>query len=256
MQIDLNADLGEGFGPWVMGDDAAMLKIVTSANVACGFHAGDPAIMRKTAELARENGVAIGAHPGFADLIGFGRRRMPGLTARELENLIAYQAGAMQAIASLAGHPMTHVKTHGALGNICAEDDDLALAVGRGIKAADPALFFLVMPGMATERAAQKLGLRHFREIYADRTYDDSFNLTDRSKPGAVIHDPDLAIRHVMQMLDDQALRSVSGKRLAVKIDSICLHGDNPGAVALAARLRQGLEAAGVSVRPYLTSGA
>lgn len=251
MRIDLNADLGEGFGLWVMGDDAAMLGIVTSANVACGFHAGDPAIMRRTAELAKTNGVSIGAHPGFADLVGFGRRRLPGLTAREVENLVAYQTGAMAAMAHLTGHPITHVKTHGALGNICAEDDELALAVARGIMAADASLQFLVMPGMATERAAQKLGLAHFREIYADRTYDDTFNLTDRSKPGAVIHDADAAIRHVMAMLEEGALRSVNGKKLKVSIDSICLHGDNPGAVALARQLRAGLEAAGVIVKPY-----
>lgn len=251
MRIDLNADLGESYGPWTMGDDSAMLAIVTSANVACGFHAGDPAIMRATAERAKANGVAIGAHPGFADLHGFGRRRLPGLTEREVENLIAYQTGAMQAMASLAGHPVTHVKTHGALGNICAEDDALALAVGRGIKAADPRLMFLVMPGMATERAAERLGLACFREIYADRTYDDTFNLTDRSKPGAVIHDADEAIGHVMSMLEEGALRSVNGRRLKVGIDSICLHGDNPGSVALAKRLRAGLETQGVAVKPY-----
>ncbi len=251
MRIDLNADLGESYGPWTMGDDEAMLAIVTSANVACGFHAGDAAIMRATAERAKANGVAIGSHPGFADLHGFGRRRMPGVTEREIENLIAYQTGAMQAMAALAGHPITHVKTHGALGNICAEDDALALAVGRGIKAADPALRFLVMPGMATERAAERLGLACFREIYADRTYDDSFNLTDRSKPGAVIHDADEAIRHVRAMLEDGALRSVNGKRLKVGIDSVCVHGDNPGSVNLARRLRNELEAAGFAMKPY-----
>lgn len=251
MNIDLNADLGESFGPWTMGDDAAMLGIVTSANVACGFHAGDPEIMRKTAELAREKGVGIGAHPGFADLIGFGRRRMPGLTVREVENLVAYQVGAFQAMAALVGYPMAHVKTHGALGNICAEDDELALAVGRGIKAAAPDALFLVMPGMATERAAQKLGLAHFREIYADRTYDDSFNLTDRAKPGAVIHDPEAACAHVLRMIEDGAVTTTSGKTLKVGIDSVCLHGDNPQSVALARLLRQRLEAAGVTVRRH-----
>lgn len=252
MKIDLNADLGESFGPWTMGDDAAMLDIVTSANVACGFHAGDPEIMRKTAELARQRGVGIGAHPGFADLIGFGRRRMPGLTAREVENLVAYQIGAFQAMAALAGYPMTHVKTHGALGNICAEDDALALAVGRGIKAAAPDALFLVMPGMATERAAQKLGLAHFREIYADRTYDDSFNLTDRSLPGAVIHDPDAAATHVLGMIEEGAVTTTGGRKLKVGIDSVCVHGDNPHSVALARLLRQRLEAAGVSVERHV----
>ncbi len=251
MRIDLNADLGEGFGPWTMGDDASMLGIVTSANIACGFHAGDPATMRATVELAKANGVSVGAHPGFADLLNFGRRRVPGLTAREVENLVAYQTGAMQAMASLAGHPITHVKTHGAMGNMCAESDELALAVGRGIKAADPSLRFLVMPGAATERAALALNLAHFREIYADRTYDDDFNLTDRSKPGAVIHDPETAISHVMGMLQEGALRSVSGKRLKVEIDSICVHGDNPASVTLARQLRAALEAQGVAVTSY-----
>lgn len=255
MNIDLNADLGESFGPWTMGDDAAMLDIVTSANVACGFHAGDPEIMRRTAELARARGVGIGAHPGFADLIGFGRRRLPGLTTREVENLVAYQVGAFQAMASLVGYPMTHVKTHGALGNICAEDDALALAVGRGIKAAAPDALFLVMPGMATERAAQKLGLAHFREIYADRTYDDSLNLTDRSLPGAVIHNPEAAAAHVLRMVEEGAVTTTSGRRLEVGIDSVCVHGDNPQSVALARLLRQRLEAAGVTVRRHGAAG-
>ncbi len=251
MKIDLNADLGESFGPWVMGDDAAMLDIVTTANVACGFHAGDPSIMRQTAELALARGVAIGAHPGFEDLAGFGRRRILGLSHRELENMIAYQIGALQAVSALAGHRVTHVKTHGALGNMVAEDDDMAMAVGRAIKAAGPDLLFLVMPGMATERAARALGLAHFREIYADRTYDDTFNLTDRRKPGSVIHDTDEAIRHVMSILQDSAITSVNGKRMSVEIDSVCVHGDNPGSVALARALRSGLEAQGVTVTPF-----
>jgi len=251
MKIDLNADVGESFGPWVMGNDAAMFEIVTTANVACGFHAGDPEIMRKTVELAQAKHVAVGAHPGFADLIGFGRRRLPGLSERDIENLVAYQVGAFKAVADLAGYPMTHVKTHGALGNVANDDDAIALSVGRGIKAAAPEALFLVMPGMATERAADRLGLAHFREIYADRTYDDGFNLTDRSKPGAVIHDPEAACAHVLRMLDAGAVISVTGKTLKVGIDSICLHGDNPHAVALARLLRAKLEASGATVARY-----
>lgn len=248
MKIDLNADVGESFGPWTMGDDAAMFEIITTANVACGFHAGDPQVMRHTAELALAKGVAVGAHPGFADLANFGRRRVTGLTTRELENLVAYQVGAFAAMAEIAGHRMTHVKTHGALGNMCNEDEALALAVGRGIKAAAPSALYLVMPGRPTERAAEKLGLAYFREIYADRTYDDSFNLTDRSQAGAVIHDPKVATEHVMRMLEARAVISVSGKTLPVGIDSICLHGDNPNAVAAARTLRNALEAAGFTV--------
>lgn len=251
MRIDLNADLGESFGPWKMGDDAALLDIVTSANVACGFHAGDPVTMRATAELAKQKGVAIGAHPGFADLVGFGRRRILGVSSRELESLVACQIGALQGAAALAGLAVTHVKTHGALGNMVQEDEEMALAVGRAIKAVDARLLYLVMPGMATERAAEKLGLPHFREIYADRTYDDSFNLTDRSKPGSVIHDQAQAIAHVSRMLQDGAVTSVNGKTLKVAIDSVCVHGDNPGSVALAKALRAALESQGVAIAAH-----
>lgn len=248
MRIDLNADLGEGFGPWTMGDDAALLKIVTTANVACGFHAGDPAIMRATVRAARADGVAVGAHPGYDDLAGFGRRAMPGVTAAEVENLVAYQVGAMAAICALEGHPMTHVKTHGALGNACADDDTLALAVGRAIRAVDSSLKFMVMPGTATERAADRLGLRPLREIYADRTYADSFNLTPRSHAGAALHDPVEALARVLDMITNGHITAISGKRLPVQIDSVCVHGDSPHAVTMAHHLRAGLVAAGMTV--------
>ena len=245
MRIDLNSDLGEGFGPWRMGDDAAMLGIVSTANIACGFHAGDPETMRGTVAEAQARGVAVGAHPGYRDLIGFGRRPVAGVTAREIEGLVAYQVGAFQAMAALSGHGGSHVKTHGALGNACADDDALADAVARGIRAADPGLAFMVMPGTATERAAERAGLRPIREIYADRTYADSFNLTPRSAPGAVIHDADAALARVMAMVEGGWIEAVSGKRLTVGIDTICVHGDTQGAVAMARALREGLEGAG-----------
>jgi len=250
MQIDLNSDLGEGFGPWKMGDDAAMLDIVTTANIACGFHAGDPETMRNTIGLARERDVAVGAHPGYRDLIGFGRRPQTWVTSTEIENLVAYQVGAFQAMASLAGHPAGHVKTHGALGNACADNDDLADAVARGIRAADPDLAFMVMPGTATDRAAERAGLRPIREVYADRTYDDSFNLTSRKTKGAVIHDVDAALVRVMEIVTEGRLESVTGKRLPVTIDSICVHGDNAAAVDMARALRHGLERDGWTVAP------
>ncbi|MCQ8781604.1 LamB/YcsF family protein [Mangrovibrevibacter kandeliae] len=250
MQIDLNADLGEGFGPWSMGDDSAMLAIVTTANIACGLHAGDPAIMRRTVAAARERGVAVGAHPGYADLAGFGRRPLAGVTDREMETLVAYQAGALAGICALEGHSMTHVKTHGALGNACADDDALALAVARGIRAVDPGLAFIVMPGTATERAAERLGLRPIREVYADRTYADSFNLTPRSRPDAVLHDPQEALARVVAMVRERRILSTTGKALSVEIDSVCVHGDSPNAVAMAQALRDGLEAEGFAVRP------
>ncbi|WP_313199724.1 LamB/YcsF family protein [Rhizobium sp.] len=245
MRIDLNSDLGEGFGPWTMGDDAEMLDIVSTANIACGFHAGDPDIMRHTVRLAKQRGVAIGAHPGYMDLIGFGRRRLPGLSVAEVETLVAYQVGALAAVAALEGHPMTHVKTHGALGNVCADDDEMALAVGRAIRAVDPKLAFMVMPGTATARAADTLGLTPINEIYADRTYADTFNLSPRSEPGSVIHDPQVLVKRVIEMVSQGCLTSTSGKRLDVPIGSVCVHGDTPGAVGMARQLRVALEKAG-----------
>ena len=252
MQIDLNSDLGEGFGPWTMGDDAAMLDIVSTANIACGFHAGDPETMRQTLNLARARGVAVGAHPGYSDLIGFGRRAQTGVTAQEVEALVAYQVGAFQAMASLSGHAGTHVKTHGALGNVCADDDSLADAVARGIRAVDPTLGFMVMPGTATERAADRAGLRPIREIYADRTYDDTFNLTSRKVEGAVIHDVETALKRVMEFVSEGRLESVTGKQLPVEINSVCVHGDNAAAVAMARALRDGLEKEGWTVSSAL----
>ncbi|MGO4705605.1 LamB/YcsF family protein [Microvirga sp. 2MCAF38] len=251
MKVDLNSDLGEGFGPWSMGDDNAMLDIVTTANVACGFHAGDPVIMHATAAEAKRKNVAIGAHPGFNDLWGFGRRVIKGDSAADIEKMVAYQIGAFQAMATLAGHRMTHVKTHGALANMAAEDDDLALAIGRAIKAIDRDLIYMAMPGMATERAARKLDLPFALEAYADRTYDDTFNLTSRRVPGSVIHDPEEAATHVLRMIEDRAIRSVSGKRLDVTIDTICVHGDTPSAVTMAKVIRERLEAAGVTIAAF-----
>jgi len=248
--VDLNSDMGEGFGPWRMGDDAAMLDIVTSANVACGFHAGDPIIMTETARLARERGVGIGAHPGFMDLWGFGRRQILGDTPAELERMIAYQIGALQATAALAGHQVTHVKAHGALSNMACVERDIADAIARAVKAVDRSLLFVVMPATELEKAGEALGLPLAREIFADRTYDDAGNLTSRKIKGSILHDADLASKRVVEMVSDRAIRSVSGKRIPVAIDTICVHGDNPAAVAMARAVRKALEAAGVALRP------
>ena len=248
MRIDLNSDLGEGFGSWKMGDDSAMLDIVSSANIACGFHAGDPDIMRLIAGTATAKGVVVGAHPGYRDLHGFGRRPMPGVTAKEIETLVAYQVGAFQAVCTIDGNRMGYVKTHGALGNACADNDELADAVARGIAAAHRDLVWLVMPGTATERA----GLRAVREIYADRTYIDNFNLTPRDQPGSVIHDVDAACTRALEMLTESRLTSGTGKVLKVKIDSICVHGDNPSAVKLAQSLRSALEAEGWKIASFI----
>ena len=251
MRIDLNSDMGEGFGPWSMGDDGAMLDIVTSANIACGWHAGDPNIMVQTAALAKEKGVAIGAHPGFGDLWGFGRRTIRGHTMTELERMIAYQIGALMACAALAGHRVTYVKPHGALANMANDEDDVALAIGRGIKGVNPALVYMVMPGLATERAAETLGLAAVREVYADRAYDDTGNLTSRKTPGAVLHDAGQAAARVLRMIHEQAITTITGKRVPAQIETICVHGDTPSAVAMARTLREMLETNGIAVAPF-----
>ncbi|MDX6752351.1 5-oxoprolinase subunit PxpA [Geminicoccaceae bacterium 1502E] len=251
LAVDLNSDLGESFGAWTMGNDAEMLDIVTTANVACGFHAGDPLVMHETVRLALERGVEIGAHPGFLDLWGFGRRPIQGERPGDVEKLIIYQIGALQAMAAVVGHKVRHLKTHGALGNMAAVDADLAMAVARASKAVDPEMIFVVMPGNELEKAGEKLGLRMAREVYADRTYDDAGNLTSRKLPGAVIHDSAEATQRVLRMLEDGAITSASGKRIPVAIDTICVHGDNPAAVAMARGIREAMEEAGVTLRPF-----
>ena len=230
MKIDLNCDLGEGFGAWSMGDDAAMMSIATSVNVACGFHAGDPDIMHKTVAMAKQHGVSIGAHPGFRDLHGFGRRPVPGITAAEIENLVAYQIGAAQALAAYAGHEITHVKPHGALSNVASEEADVARAIARATKAVDPQLIFLTVAGTELERAGWAEGLAVAREIYADRGYGDDGLLLPRGKPGAVLHDPAAIATRVLAMVQKNAVISLTGKMLPAGIDSICVHGDTPAA--------------------------
>ncbi|MFY7781769.1 MAG: LamB/YcsF family protein [Tagaea sp.] len=251
MQVDLNSDLGESFGAWNMGDDGAMLDIVTSANVACGFHAGDPDTMRATCEAAKARGVAIGAHPGFHDLQGFGRRQILGLTAREIEALIAYQIGALQGIATAAGHRVTHVKVHGALSNMAMTDRTIAEALARAIKAVDPSLVFVVIPLTQLEAAGEAANLPLAREIYADRAYEDDGTLMSRKKPGAVLHDPVEVAARVVRMVRERAIVGAGGKKMALGIDTVCIHGDSPGAVAMARAVRAELTAAGVTIAPF-----
>jgi 5-oxoprolinase (ATP-hydrolysing) subunit A len=248
--IDLNADLGEGFGPWTMGDDAAMLDIVSSANIACGFHAGDPEVMFATMQTASKKQVAIGAHPGFADLAGFGRRRLP-LTLAEVERITAYQIGAAMGVAQLGRTSIRYVKAHGALSNWVSEDESAARAFARGIKGVDPTLPCLAIAATASETGALAEGLAVFCEVFADRTYQHDGTLTPRSRLDAMIHDPDASVRHVLGMLETGALLPLDGKPIPTRIDSICLHGDSAGAVERATRLRSALEAAGYIIRPF-----
>jgi UPF0271 protein len=244
VRINLNADMGEGYGAYDIGADAELLEIVTSANIACGMHGGDPGIMRRTARMAAERGVSIGAHPGFADLQGFGRRRI-AMDAAALEDLVAYQIGAMAAMAAAAGARVTHVKAHGALNNMACVDEAYALAVARAIKAVDAALIHLVMPGTEMERATERLGLPLAREAFADRSYEADGTLTPRGAEGAVIRDPEAAAARVVEMVRDGVIRARGGEALALRFDSLCVHGDEPTAVAVARAARAALEAEG-----------
>ena len=252
--IDLNCDCGESYGAYEMGDDAAMLAIVTTANVACGVHGGDPQVMARTFELARERDVAVGAHPDFPDLWGFGRRRLP-FSAAEIERLVAYQIGAAQALAAYAGHEITHVKPHGALSNVASEEADVARAIARATKAVDPQLIFLAVAGTELERAGWAEGLAVAREIYADRGYGDDGLLLPRGKPGAVLHDPAAIATRVLAMVQKNAVISLTGKMLPAGIDSICVHGDTPAAVAIAAAVRAKLNESGIALRSFAKPG-
>jgi UPF0271 protein len=249
--IDLNADLGEGFGQWRMGDDAAMLEVVTSANVACGFHAGDPDIMAQTFTRARERGVMVGAHVAFPDIAGFGRRAI-AMTAQEIERAVAYQIGAAQALARYAGHCVTYVKAHGALANIAERDASVADALARAARAVDPSLTLLAIALSEQTRAGARAGLKVAHEIFADRAYLDDGRLQPRSETGAVITDTAAAIVRVREMLAEGALVTVSGKRLETPIDSICVHGDTADAAEMARRLRDALETDGLRLRAFV----
>ena len=248
--IDLNSDLGESFGPYKIGNDEEMLKIISSANVGCGFHGGDPIVMHRTLELAKENGVGVGAHPGFNDLYGFGRRRIVGEPPEDIEKMLIYQVGAIQAMAKAVGIAVTHYKIHGALGNMSCVDPDLAMAAARAVETVAPELIFLVLPGSELEKAGERIGLRLAREIFADRAYDDDGMLVSRKQDGAVIHDPSTAASRIVKFVEQGAIESISGKKIPVAIDSICVHGDSPSAVEMAAAVRTAIMDAGIEIRP------
>ena len=245
--INLNADMGEGFGAYDIGDDAGLLKIIRSASIACGFHAGDPVTMQRVVTKAVAEGVSIGAHPGFNDLWGFGRRRID-MDPRELEFMIAYQIGALQAMARYAGAKVTHLKPHGSLNNMAAENLELALAIGRAIKTVDRDIIYVALAGSEMEKAGRELGLPVAREGFCDRLYDDDGNLTSRKVSGSVLKDPEVVKERVVNMVLNDEILSRNGKRLRVRLDTLCVHGDEPTGVIVARAARQGLEAAGVRV--------
>lgn len=249
MEIDLNADLAEGYGPWTIGDDTALLDIVSSANLACGFHAGDPLIMARTVRLAAARGVDIGAHVGFPDRQGFGRRMMQ-IDTEELAAMIVYQLGALAGIAGAAGQRVTHMSFHGALGNLAAGDAALALPLVRAVADFDPGLTIISSSSHAIEAAAAAAGLRVVTTFLADRAYDDDGLLVPRRLPDSVIHDPARVLARVRRMLGDGTVITYSGKPLAMRPRSILLHGDTEGAVALARRIRAEIEQGGGRIVP------
>lgn len=250
LRIDLNSDLGESFGPWPMGEDAALLDVVSSANVACGMHAGDWDVMAASMARALERGVGIGAHPGYPDLQGFGRRRM-SMAAESAGRLVQYQLGAAQAMARAAGGRVRHLKLHGALANTSAEDITLARACFRAALAVEPDLILLVQARSAQVEVAKELGAKAACEIFADRAYNDDGTLVDRREEGAVIHDAEQAAARVAEMIAAGAIITRSGKHLPTRIDTVCLHGDTPGAAKAAVRIRENLTGRGFEVRMF-----
>jgi UPF0271 protein len=249
--IDLNSDLGEGFGKYTLSNDDAMLDIVSSVNVACGYHAGDPDIMARLAEKTRQKGIALGAHPGFRDLHGFGRRQIIGIPNDELENLVIYQIGALQALARTQGQTLSHVRAHGALGNMSDSDSEIAAPVARAVFRADPQLALMTLPGCAADIAATELGLRVARQAFADRAYNDDGSLVSRRLEGAVISDPDNAAERVIRLVQEGTIKTISGKNLQLDARTVCVHGDSPTAIAVAESIRTRLENEGIQIRPF-----
>lgn len=247
--IDLNADLGEGFGPWRMGDDAAMLEVVTSANIACGFHAGDPQTMRRTVEAAVAAGVAIGAHVAYPDLRGFGRRET-GLPAADVADDVAYQLGALTALARVAGAAVRHVKPHGALYHRLSTDGELAQAVVAAVRSVDPGLVLVVAPGAVALDAAATAGLAAVAEGFADRGYQPDGHLLSRGQPGAVLDDADAVAQCAVGMIAGGGVTAADGSWVSLHVATLCVHGDSPGAVAMATAVRTALQGAGIALAP------
>jgi UPF0271 protein len=251
-KIDINCDMGESFGVYTLGMDAEVIGYISSANIACGYHAGDPQVMNKTVKLAKENGVTIGAHPGFPDLAGFGRRNMD-CTPDEVRDFIIYQIGALAGFCKLHGVGMQHVKPHGSLYNASVGNEPLSRAIAEAIAAVDQKLIWVVLGGAHTSPAlkiAAATGIRVAFEAFPDRTYDPDGRLTSRSRPGAVIVDPRRSAEQALRMALDGEIIAVDGSRLKMEINTLCLHGDNPSAVQHTRAIRQALEAEGISITP------
>ena len=248
--IDLNCDLGESFGAYTIGMDEKVIPFITSANVACGFHAGDPLVMQRTVALCKQSGAAVGAHPGFPDLQGFGRRQMK-LTPAEAKACVQYQIGALKAFCDAAGVPLHHVKPHGALYNMAAKDPALAAAICRAVQAAAPSAVLLALSGSEMVKAAHAIGLPVASEVFADRGYKPDGTLVPRGTPGAMIEDEDTAIARVLQMAKQGTVQADDGSIVALQADSVCVHGDGPKALAFVQKISAALPASGVEVKAF-----
>jgi 5-oxoprolinase (ATP-hydrolysing) subunit A len=247
--LDINCDMGESFGNYRYGADDDIVAYITSANIACGFHAGDPSVMDRTVALCKSHGVAVGAHPSFPDLLGFGRREI-NATPAEVRDYVTYQVGALAAFATAHGLRLQHVKGHGAIYNMAAVDDRLARAMAEGVARVDPGLTYVGLAGSALLRVAAELGLRTASEVFADRAYTAEGTLVSRRIAGSVIHDPELVVRRVVRMAVEGVVEAITGEIIPCKADTVCVHGDTPGAARLAEGIRRALENAGVEVRP------
>ena len=248
--IDLNCDLGESFGAYTIGNDEAILPFVTSANIACGFHAGDPAVMRRSVALCKQYGVQVGAHPGLPDLVGFGRRKMD-ISPSDAADCVVYQIGALKAFCDAAGVPLHHVKPHGALYNMAAKDRALADAICRAVQQAAPGAILLALSGSEMVAAARAIGLPVASEVFADRGYQPDGTLVPRGNPGAMIEEEDRAIARVLRMAQEGTVTANDGSTVALQADSVCVHGDGPKALAFVQKLSKALPAAGVALRPF-----
>jgi UPF0271 protein len=244
-KIDLNCDMGESFGAWKMGNDAGVMPFITSANIACGFHGGDPATIRQTVRLAVDHGVAVGAHPSLPDLMGFGRRTMR-ISPQDMYDLVVYQAGAVEAFARAAGAKLHHVKCHGALYNMAAVDEGLSESMAKAAR--DLGVMLYVLSNSITMKIAKSKNISVAGEVFADRGYSDDGTLAPRDKPGGMIEDKDESLKHALRMVEEGVVVSLSGKRIPVAADTLCLHGDQPGAVEFASHIRKAFTARGITI--------
>ena len=246
-RIDLNCDMGESFGAWKMGNDAEIMPFVTSVNIACGFHAGDPTVMRKTVQLALEHDVAVGAHPSYPDLQGFGRRNMK-LSAEEIYDLLIYQIGALNAVCSAVGAKLNHVKPHGALYNRSVIDPKVAKAIAKAVSSFDSSLILFGLSGSESIKQAREVGLKTANEVFSDRTYTEEGTLTPRSEDGALITDSDISVKQITTMIEEGHVVSTGGQKVEIEADTVCIHGDGENALNIAQQIKTSLKERGIEV--------